>query len=180
MTANPANPENAVATPAAAAPIPAAQRTRWAWRLATGFGLGYLRPPGTWASAATVLAWWFMARALPPALVLPVAVVAAAGIALLGMAAATIVAGESGREDPQVIVVDEIAGQLTALIAVGLTWQLFLAGFILFRFFDILKPPPVRHLERVAGGAGIVLDDLMAGLYARLALAALSYFGVLT
>lgn len=180
MTANAANPEGTVAPAAAASPIPAAQRTRWAWMVATGFGLGYLRPPGTWASAATVLAWWFAARALPPALVLPVAVAAAAATSLLGMAAATIVARESGREDPQFVVVDEIAGQLTALIAVGLTWESFLASFILFRFFDILKPPPVRRLERVVGGAGIVLDDLMAGLYARLALAALSYFGVLT
>ena len=179
MTANAANPERAAAT-SATAPLPAAQRTRWAWMVATGFGLGYLRPPGTWASAATALAWWFAARALPQALVLPVAVAAATGTALLGMAAATIVARESGREDPQVIVVDEIAGQLTALIAVGLSWTSFLASFILFRCFDILKPPPVRRLERVAGGAGIVLDDLMAGLYARLALAALSYFGVLT
>lgn len=176
MPANPANPDAAGANAGATT----AQRTRWAWMVATGFGLGYLRPPGTWASAATALTWWFAARALPPGLVLPVSVAAAVGTALVGVAAATIVARESGREDPQVIVVDEIAGQLTALIAVGLTWQSFLAGFILFRGFDILKPPPVRRLERVAGGAGIVLDDLMAGLYARLALAALSYFGVLT
>ena len=179
MTPNAANPESAVAT-SAAAPFPAAQRTRWAWMVATGLGLGYLRPPGTWASAATALAWWFAARALTPALVLPVAVAAAVAVSFFGMIAATIVARESGREDPQFVVVDEIAGQITALIAVGLSWQSFLAGFILFRCFDILKPPPVRRLERVAGGAGIVLDDLMAGLYARLALAALSYFGVLT
>ena len=176
MTANPANP-GATGAPTA---DPGAQRTRWAWMVAAGFGLGYLRPPGTWASAATVLAWWFVANALPPAWVLPVAVAAAVAIAFLGMAAATIVARESGREDPQVIVVDEVAGQLTALIEVGLAWQSFLASLILFRCFDILKPPPVRRLERIAGGAGIVLDDLMAGLYARLALAALSYFGVLT
>ncbi len=148
--------------------------------VATGFGLGYLRPPGTWASAATALAWWFAAASLPAAWVLPVAAASALALALLGIAAATVVARESGREDPQVIVVDEIGGQLVALIGVGLSWQSFLAGLILFRCFDILKPPPVRRLEQVAGGAGIVLDDLMAGLYARLALAALSYFGVLT
>lgn len=164
----------------AGAAVPTAKRTRWAWLVATGLGIGYLRPPGTWASAATVVAWWFAARALPAGWMVPIALAATGAAVLVGIPAATIVARESGREDPQVIVVDEIAGQLTALIAVGGSWKAFLAAFILFRCFDVVKPPPVRRLERVAGGAGIVLDDLMAGLYARLALAALFYFGLLT
>jgi phosphatidylglycerophosphatase A len=160
--------------------VPADRRTRWAWLVATGLGLGHLRPPGTWASTATVVVWWFATRELPTALLLAGGIAAAATATLIGIPAGGIVARESGRKDPQVVVVDEIAGQLITLIGVAASWKAFLAGLILFRVFDILKPPPVRQLERLAGGAGIMLDDVMAGVYARLALAALFYFGVLT
>ncbi|MCI0356258.1 MAG: phosphatidylglycerophosphatase A [Acidobacteria bacterium] len=162
------------------ATFPVAQRTRWAWLVATGLGIGHLRPPGTWASATTVVAWWLVARELPAAWLIPASIAAAATATLIGIPAATVVARESGRKDPQIVVVDEIAGQLVALIGVAASWKAFLAALVLFRVFDILKPPPVRRLERVAGGVGIVLDDLMAGVYARLALAALFYFGLLT
>jgi len=176
MPTNAANPD-AVTPPAA---VPVEQRTRWAWLVATGLGVGHLRPRGTWASAATVVVWWLVARELPAAWLLPAGIGAASVAALIGIPAATIVARESGREDPQVVVVDEIAGQLISLVGVAASWKAFLASLILFRIFDILKPPPVRRLEQVAGGAGIVLDDLMAGAYARLTLAALFYFGLLT
>ncbi|MGH9601733.1 MAG: phosphatidylglycerophosphatase A family protein [Terriglobales bacterium] len=156
------------------------QRTRWAWLVATGLGIGHLKPPGTWASTATVVLWWLAVRALPAAWLIPAGVAVAGAVVLLGIPAATIVARESGRKDPQIVVVDEIAGQLVSLIGVAVSWKAFLAGLVLFRIFDILKPPPVRRLERITGGAGIVLDDLMAGVYARLALAALFYFGLLT
>ena len=65
--------------------------------------------------------------------------------------------------NPQFVVIDEVAGQLVALIAVPLAWKTFLAGFILFRAFDILKPPPVRQLEKLPEGTGIVLDDVADG-----------------
>ncbi len=164
----------------APATVPVERRTRWAWLVATGLGIGHLRPPGTWASTVTTIAWWLVARELPIPWLIPAGIAAASVAALVGILAATIVARESGREDPQIVVVDEIAGQLISLIGVAASWKAFLAGLILFRIFDILKPPPVRRLEQVSGGAGIVLDDLMAGVYARLALAALFYFGLLT
>jgi len=63
-------------------------------------------------------------------------------------------------------VIDEVAGQLISFIGIPISWKTLLTGFILFRVFDILKPPPVRQLERIPEGAGIVLDDLGAGLYA--------------
>ncbi|MGH9554218.1 MAG: phosphatidylglycerophosphatase A family protein [Terriglobales bacterium] len=166
-----------MSTPAA---VPAAHRSRWAWLVATGLGIGHLRPPGTWASTATVAVWWLAAHELSAAWLIPAGIATVAAAVLVGIPAATIVARESGRKDPQIVVVDEIAGQLVALIGVTASWKAFLAGLVLFRVFDILKPPPVRRLEQVAGGAGIVLDDLMAGVYARLALAALFYFGWLT
>ncbi len=75
--------------------------------------------------------------------------------------------------------IDEVAGQLVALIAVPLAWKPFLAGFILFRVFDILKPPPIRQLEALPEGTGIVVDDLAAGLYALVVMHLLLHFGLL-
>ena len=77
------------------------------------------------------------------------------------------------------MVIDEVAGQLIALIAAPATWKTLLAGFILFRGFDIVKPPPVRQLERLPEGSGIVLDDVAAGLYALAIMQLLLHFGLL-
>jgi phosphatidylglycerophosphatase A len=123
--------------------------------------------------------WAGLAHTLAPSLRTPVAIGLAMLVTLVGISAATQAARGSGVEDPQFVVIDEVAGQLVALIAVPLAWQSFLAGFILFRVFDIVKPPPVRQLERVPEGAGIVLDDLAAGLYALGAVHLLLHFGVL-
>ncbi len=97
-----------------------------------------------------------------------------------GIPAAGIVARESGRDDPSVVVVDEVAGQWIALVAVPLNWKYLLLGFILFRIFDIWKPPPLRQIETWRGGAGVVLDDVAAGIYARLTLGLLVYADLLT
>ena len=85
----------------------------------------------------------------------------------------------SGSKDPQFVVIDEVAGQLVALIAVPLAWKTFLAGLILFRVFDIWKPFPIRRLERLPEGTGIVVDDLGAGLYALVIMHLLLHFGLL-
>lgn len=139
----------------------------WATLIATFFGIGRLRPgPGTWGSAATVLLWAFAAHFLRSNVRTPAIVVAAVLVTLVGIPAATQVARAYATKDPQFVVIDEVAGQLIALIAVPLAWKTFLAGFILFRAFDIVKPPPVRQLEQLPEGTGIVLDDLAAGLYA--------------
>jgi phosphatidylglycerophosphatase A len=152
----------------------------WATLVATFFGIGRLRPgPGTWGSVATVLLWAALASALSPSLRTPVAIALAVLIALIGIPAATQVARGSGIKDPQFVVIDEVAGQLVALIAVPLAWKSFLAGFILFRVFDIVKPPPVRQLEAIPEGAGIVLDDVAAGLYALGTMHLLLHFGLL-
>jgi phosphatidylglycerophosphatase A len=76
-----------------------------------------------------------------------------------------------GSKDPGAVVVDEVLGQWIALAgAVTLNWKSWLAAFLLFRLFDIWKPPPVRALEALPGGLGIIADDLMAGVYASLVL----------
>jgi phosphatidylglycerophosphatase A len=152
----------------------------WASLVATFFGIGRMRPgPGSWGSAATVLLWAALAYALSPGLRTPVAIALAALVTLIGIPAATQVARGSGIKDPQFVVIDEVAGQLIALIAVPLAWKSFLAGFILFRAFDIVKPPPVRQLEALPEGAGIVLDDVAAGLYALGVMHLLLHFGLL-
>jgi phosphatidylglycerophosphatase A len=95
--------------------------------------------------------------------------VAFIGIALsitLGIPAATIAARESGRHDPQFVVIDEVAGQWIALLGSPADFRHGVIAFILFRLFDITKPFPVRHLEKLPGGWGIVFDDVAAGLYA--------------
>jgi phosphatidylglycerophosphatase A len=126
-----------------------------------------------------MLLWAAIARMLNPALRLPAVIALALIVILIGIPAATLVARASAVKDPQFVVIDEVAGQLIALIAVPLAWKTFLAGFILFRVFDILKPPPVRQLERLPEGSGIVLDDVAAGLYALGVMQLLLHSGLL-
>jgi phosphatidylglycerophosphatase A len=165
-------------TPATTAPAPS-PRSSWAWAVGTFFGIGKLKPgPGTWASVATVLLW----RALAPFAdghQLPTAMVVSAAVTIIGIPAATRVARESKLKDPGFVVFDEVAGQMIALIGAPLAWKTLLAGLILFRAFDIVKPPPLRRLEHLPDGAGIMLDDVGAGLYALAVLHALRHFGVL-
>ena len=150
---------------------PSEKKTLWAWSVGTFFGAGLLKPgPGTYGSIAAVLLWFGAAHLLHPA---PIALaigtaIAALAATLIGIPAATIVARESGREDPGHVVIDEVAGQLIALIAIPVDWRHAVVSLLLFRIFDILKPPPIRQLERLPGGTGIMLDDVAAGLFALL------------
>ena len=153
---------------------------RWATLIATFFGVGRLKPgPGTWGSAATVLLWALASSQIPASSRTWATIAAAVAITLIGIPAATRVARASGLKDPQFVVIDEVAGQLVTLIAVPLAWKTFLAGLILFRVFDILKPPPVRQLESLPEGTGIVVDDLAAGLYALAIMHLLLHFRLL-
>jgi len=162
-------------------------RTAWAWLIATFFGIGRLGPgPGTWASLATVVLWWLGAARLHPTagldigttffpLALPAIVVAIVVVAV-GIPASTRVARESGVHDPGFVVIDEVAGQMLPLIIAPLRWKYLLLSFILFRCFDILKPPPLRAIERLPDGFGIMLDDVGAGIYALIVLAVVLRF----
>ena len=148
---------------------PAEKKTLWAWLIGTFFGAGLLKPgPGTYGSISAVLLWYAAAHILHPS---PISLaigtaIAAVAATLIGIPAATIVARESGREDPGHVVIDEVAGQLIALIAIPADWQHAAISLILFRVFDIFKPPPIRQLERLPGGTGIMLDDVAAGFFA--------------
>ena len=147
----------------------AGKKTLWAWCIATFFGAGLGKPgPGTWGSVATVLLWTlygWLAHPTSQALFLALAGLIAFSL-MLGVPAATIVARESGRKDPQFVVIDEVAGQAITLLFSPFDWRHGLLALILFRLFDITKPFPVRQLESLPEGWGIVFDDVAAGLYA--------------
>ncbi len=156
----------------------AGRKTFWAWTIATFFGAGLGRPgPGTWGSAAATLI--FTGAVALHAGEQTLLIGALTGIALaiaLGVPAATIAARESGRKDPGFVVIDEVAGVGIALLGAvhHPDWQHIAAAFLLFRIFDIWKPFPVRQLEKLPEGWGIVFDDVAAGLYAWAVLLLLS------
>ena len=150
---------------------PTQKRTLWAWTLGTFFGSGLLKPgPGTYGSILALLLWYTAAHIFNPSpLALAIGTtIAAIAVTLIGIPAATIVARESGRKDPGHVVIDEAAGQLIALIAIPADWRHALLSLLLFRAFDILKPPPIRQFERLPEGTGIMLDDVAAGFFALL------------
>src|SRR5690348_3417914 len=92
---------------------------------------------------------------------------------------AGVVAKQENKKDPGIVVIDEVIGQwITLAGATTLNWKSCLAAFILFRAFDIWKPPPARQLESLPSGTGIVADDVMAGIYGALGIVLLDRFGV--
>ena len=133
--------------------------------LATWFGCGYVpKGPGTAGSAAAV----GIAILLHQTLGAGAHAIGMLGVgaAVLGVWAAGAAITKSGSKDPQFVVIDEVAGQwITIAGAVSLNWKSWLAAFVLFRLFDIWKPPPVRKLESLPGGTGVMADDVMAGIY---------------
>lgn len=143
--------------------------------LASAGGAGFSPfAPGTAGSAVALLPWWFL-RDLG---MLPWLALIAAGFAL-GVWASAVVVRELGLADPGVIVWDEVIGQWLSLLPLALaglppraTLAWMVAGFLLFRVFDVLKPGPVGVADRrVHGGLGVMLDDLLAGALAALVLA---------
>ena len=146
--------------------------------LATWFGCGYFpKGPGTAGSLCGLAA----AYILHSTLAWPAWAFAGLAAAFIAPAvwAAGVVAETSGAKDPQIVVIDEVLGQWVALAgAPTLGWREWLGAFVLFRLFDIWKPVPVRNLERLPGGIGIVADDLMAGIYGALVLSAAGWFNL--
>lgn len=137
--------------------------------LATGFGIGRLPvAPATWASAAVAL------LLIPEAVRAPLFL----GIALLVVVPLSIWSSHEAEKelghDAHPIVIDEVAGMLVAVLGVTSAAAspalLLVAAFFLFRFFDIVKPAPIRQIQALPGGWGIVADDLLAGVATNLAL----------
>ena len=206
------------------------EKPRFAFAIATVFGIGYLKPaPGTWGSLFGLLlavvahpfTWFFVlgygletimgkgiflrSGAEGLALLLLPSLLVWLILAWLGVRTSTQVGNFTGVKDPQFVVIDEVSGVhlslILALIPLGgpsaflhpddavafalytgmsiLNWKYLLAGFVLFRVFDILKPFPCRRLEHLPGGWGIMADDWMAGVYAAICLRLALHFHVL-
>ena len=135
--------------------------------LATGFGVGYSPiAPGTLGTLVAILIYYFLSEISPPLY----------EITLIGFFFLSVWVSENAerffrKKDDQRIVIDEIIGFLTTMLWVPKTIRFVIIGFFLFRFFDILKPFPIRRLEKgFKGGFGVVLDDVLAGVYANIVL----------
>jgi phosphatidylglycerophosphatase A len=145
--------------------------------LATWFGCGHVPyAPGT-AGTLGAVPLYLLLRPLGHVAVLA----AAALLTAVGIWAADVVAKELGTKDPQIVVIDEVAGVLVTLSVAPPTWAALAAGVVLFRVFDQTKPWPARTAERrLPGGWGIVLDDIAAGVWGAVGLVGLVAAGVLT
>ena len=140
---------------------------RLALLIATVGGVGHAPfAPGTVASALTALALGVVSPSRSALVLTVVAVVA------LGTWASQDAERSLGGKDPGAIVIDEVAGMALSVVTLPLTPSVLIAGFVLFRIFDIAKPYPANALQRLPGGVGVMIDDLVAGLYALLLLLA--------
>ncbi len=134
---------------------------------ATCFGIGYFPvAPGTLTSAVVVLLYKFLLYRLSWPFYLLVFVI----IFLSGTYASHVYAQSLRKEDPRSVVIDEAGGQFLALFLIDPSWILCAASFVLFRFFDIAKPFPIKQVEDFPKGFGIMLDDVVAALYAGILL----------
>lgn len=145
--------------------------------LATCFGLGYAPvAPGTFGTLGGVALAALFGWTWPEAY-LPLCLVTAAVLTLLGRPCGDWAEKRFGRKDPGAFVLDEVAGYLVAVAWIEFYgWEQLIAAFFLFRLFDIWKPPPARQLEKLPGGLGIMIDDIVAGLWALAIMAGL-YLG---
>jgi len=132
---------------------------------ATFFNIGRLPiAPGTWASLVTTVLVYFIKPYWQAPIYLQIAAIVF--VFLFGIPAASAAEKHFNKKDPRPCVIDEVAGQMVSLLLVPHTISFYIAGFLLFRLFDILKPFPVRNAEKIPGGFGIMLDDIVAGIYA--------------
>ena len=142
-------------------PRPVGILDRLAVLIATVFGIGRAPlAPGTVASVVTVIFLGLVPFSRAGLVIFLVVVVA------VGTWAAHLAERVIGGKDPGAIVIDEVAGMTLSVVAFPLTPEVLAAGLALFRVFDVLKPPPARESQRLTGGVGVMIDDLIAGLYA--------------
>jgi phosphatidylglycerophosphatase A len=145
-------------------------KRRLSFLIASVFYIGFIPgAPGTYASIATTLGFfsvYFFSHKIIPGL----HVSAVCLITLIGILTSSEVSRASGNEDPSFVVIDEVAGQLVTFLFLPVNSLNLIAGTIAFRVFDIWKPFPIRRLESLESGVGIMADDLLAGVYGNLAL----------
>ncbi len=143
---------------------------RLAMLFASVFYIGFIPgAPGTYASIAATLVYFLIYHFMQP-LVPALHFSTVCLISLIGVLAASRASRIAGAEDPSFIVIDEVAGQLVTFLFLPVNAFNLILGIVAFRLFDIWKPFPIRKLESLGGGAGIMADDLLAGVYGNLLL----------
>ena len=140
----------------------------------TTLGIGYIKGGGTFAAIATCICWYLAwAGAAPPPLLLSLIITIA--ITFVGVWSSTMVEPVWGK-DPSRVVIDEVAGMCIGLLFLPVKIKYVLCALVLFRFFDIVKPLYVRKMENLPGGWGIMMDDVLAGVYTNLLLCGAVWF----
>ena len=131
--------------------------------LCSCFGIGYLRGGGTFAAFIFAAAWYLLFRNhLEPVFALVLVLV----VTLMGTWSSGKVEAGWGKDSSRVVI-DEVAGMGISLLFLPVRWPYIITAFVLFRFFDILKPLYIRRLEKLPGGLGVMADDLLAGIYSN-------------
>lgn len=136
--------------------------------IATFFYTGHLPvAPGTWASLVTTAAVYLLIPYQPenPNLAGYIKLGLAVLVFIIGVPAAYVAEKHYGKKDPRPCVIDEVAGQIIPLIMIPYEIHFYIVAFFVFRGFDIMKPPPIAQVESLPGGWGIMLDDVMAGVF---------------
>ncbi len=145
-------------------------KERFSVMIASALRIGFIPgAPGTYASIATSLCYFLVysiGHRILPALHLS----AVCLISLIGILVSDEVRRSTGLEDPSFIVIDEVAGQLLTFLLLPVNASNLILGTLIFRLFDIWKPFPIRKLESLKGGVGIMADDLLAGVFGNLVL----------
>jgi phosphatidylglycerophosphatase A len=151
-------------------------KTKAAYVLGTWFGCGKVPiAPGT-AGTAGAIPLYLLLRPHGLWTIAAAAVVCTA----VGVWAANLICDDSKLEDPQLVVIDEVAGVLITLLVAPFDWQGILAAFVLFRIFDQFKPPPARAAEDWPRGWGVMFDDVFAGIWGAVVLFLLVHFRIVT
>jgi phosphatidylglycerophosphatase A len=139
----------------------------------TTLGIGYIKGGGTIAAIACCICWYLAwNRGFPP---VALSLIITVSITFLGIWSSTIVEKIWGK-DPGKVVIDEVAGMCTSLLFLPVQLKYVLCALLLFRFFDILKPLFIRKMELLPGGWGIMMDDILAGIYTNIIVSVIVWF----
>ena len=155
--------------------------------LCTAFGAGFWPwGPGTMGALMGVFLWWLASLVLPQFMLMILTAIACVVVTLLSIPSINRMEKEWGP-DPSRVVIDEVVGMWISLVPVlahreswsqpyFTPWYWILAAFVLFRFFDIVKPTPIHQMEKFPGGVGVMMDDIMAGLFSAFILCVAELF----
>ena len=142
--------------------------------MASGFGAGWLPiAPGTWGAMVAILPLFFFKKADPSVSTLFLSLLIVI-FTWIGVKAVDALQAEWG-DDPKQVVIDEMIGVWIAILGLPFSTENLVLSFVLFRFFDIAKPLGIRQLEKIKGGWGVMLDDVLAGVYANILLQVLNF-----